>query len=115
MISQDELREQAAVYDLNEADIQRDYVFGWLIAGIYKASNLSDIAVLKGGNALRKAYFPGTRFSDDLDFSTAQGLESEMLLRELNGVCDFAQEATGVQFDSERNRLDPMERRLFGV
>jgi predicted nucleotidyltransferase component of viral defense system len=105
MISPDELREQAAVYDLNEADIQRDYVFGWLIAGIYRASNLGDIAILKGGNALRKAYFPGTRFSDDLDFSTAQGLDSEMLLRELNGVCDFAQEATGVQFDSERNRL----------
>ena len=31
MISRDEFLEQAKVYDLNEADIQRYYVFGWLI------------------------------------------------------------------------------------
>lgn len=73
MISRDELREQAKVYDLNEADIQRDYVFGWLISGIYRVSDLQSIAVLKGGNALRKACFPGTRFSDDLDFQQLAG------------------------------------------
>jgi predicted nucleotidyltransferase component of viral defense system len=105
MISKTELRERAAAYELNEADIQRDYIFGWLISGLYKASDLRSIAVLKGGNALRKAYLPGTRFSDDLDFSTAQGLDSDMLLQELNRVCDFASEATGVRFDTARNRL----------
>ncbi len=105
MISREELLEQAKVYDLNEADIQRDYVFGWLISGIYQASSLGSLAVLKGGNALRKGYFPGTRFSDDLDFSTAQGLDSTHLLQELNRVCDFTQDATGVRFDTDRNRV----------
>lgn len=105
MITRDELLEQAKVYDLNEADIQRDYVFGWLISGIYQVSALGEIATLKGGNALRKAYFPGTRFSDDLDFSTAQGLDSTQLLSQLNAVCDFAQESTGVRFDNDRNRI----------
>jgi predicted nucleotidyltransferase component of viral defense system len=105
VIGPDELREQAKAHDLGEADVQRDYVFGWLIAGIYKASALGEIAVLKGGNALRKAYFPGTRFSDDLDFSTEQGLDSQVLLGELNTVCDFAERETGIRFDRERNRL----------
>ena len=33
-----------------------------------------ELLVLKGGNALRKGYFPLTRFSDDLDFTTTGAL-----------------------------------------
>src|SRR5665213_2463046 len=105
MISGEELREQAQVYDLNEADIQRDYVFGWLISGIFQAAPLGQTAVLKGGNALRKGYFPGTRFSDDLDFSTDHGLDAENVLQQLNQVCEFAATASGIRFDLDRNRL----------
>jgi|SRR3989344_3787904 len=47
---------------------ERDYVFGWLIFGIFTASGLKDTIFLKGGNALRKGYFKNTRFSSDLDF-----------------------------------------------
>jgi predicted nucleotidyltransferase component of viral defense system len=54
-ISRDELLVQAKAFDLNEADIQRDYVFGWIISGLFNHSSLSEVAVLKGGNALRKA------------------------------------------------------------
>lgn len=35
MITRDEFLEQARVYDLNHADVQREYVFGWLISGIF--------------------------------------------------------------------------------
>lgn len=70
MISRDELLTQAEAFELSEANIQRDYLFGWLIAGIFRESSLAATAVLKGGNALRKGYFPGARFSEDLDFST---------------------------------------------
>ena len=105
MISRDELREQARFCDLNDADVQRDYVFGWLISGIFQAVPLGKTAVLKGGNALRKAYFPGTRFSDDLDFSTDHGLDADDILRQLNVVCDFAASTSGIKFDIDRNRL----------
>jgi len=33
---------------VNAADIQRDYVNGWLLAGINKGSNLGGILTLKG-------------------------------------------------------------------
>lgn len=105
MITNDEFLEQAKTYDLNEADIQRDYVFGWLISGIFQATQFGLTAVLKGGNALRKGYFPGTRFSDDLDFSTDHGLQSETLLGELNEVCRWAEATSGVRFDVDKNRL----------
>lgn len=105
MITRDELLESARVFDLNEADVQRDYVFGWLISGIFRESAMADDLVLKGGNALRKGYFPGTRFSDDLDLSSSSGLDADHLLRELNRVCEFAEAKSGVRFDTERNRL----------
>jgi predicted nucleotidyltransferase component of viral defense system len=97
MITRDELLTQAEAFDLNEADIQRDYVFGWIISGIFRESDLSSHTVLKGGNALRKGYFPATRFSDDLDFSTPHSVDASAVLRELNRVCAFAGEATGVR------------------
>jgi predicted nucleotidyltransferase component of viral defense system len=54
---------------VNSSNVQRDYVFGWLLSGIYAQSGLGQQLVLKGGNCLRKAYFPFGRFSTDLDFS----------------------------------------------
>ena len=38
MISRDELLVQAEAFDLSEADVQRDYVFGWIISGIFRES-----------------------------------------------------------------------------
>lgn len=105
VITRDEFLEQARVHDLNHADVQRDYVFGWLISGIFQATELGQTAVLKGGNALRKGYFPGTRFSDDLDFSTSHGLDAERVLGQLNDVCSWVNTASGVRFDIDRNRL----------
>jgi predicted nucleotidyltransferase component of viral defense system len=105
LITRDELLVQAKAFDLGEADVQRDYLFGWIISGIFRESSLADRATLKGGNALRKGYLPGTRFSDDLDFSTRDSLDGEAVLIELNRVCEFASNATGVRFDIGRNRL----------
>ena len=105
MISRDEFLVQAKAFDLSEANVQRDYVFGWIVSGIFRESSLADRATLKGGNALRKGYLPGTRFSDDLDFSTRDRLDGDAVLTELNRVCKFAGDATGVRFDIGRNRL----------
>lgn len=104
MITRDELLYQAEAFDLNHADIQRDYVFGWIISGIFRESTLADNTVLKGGNALRKGYLPGTRFSDDLDFSSPMALDPDSVLTQLNRVCEFAAASSGIPFDIARNR-----------
>ncbi|WP_158604362.1 nucleotidyl transferase AbiEii/AbiGii toxin family protein [Nocardioides mangrovicus] len=96
---------RATAFDLNEADIQCDYVFGWIISGFFSQSNLNKTAVLKGGNALRKGYLPMTRFSDDLDFSTPHELDPDAVLDQLNLVCEYARGGAGIDFDIDRNRL----------
>ena len=120
MISRDEIDSTALDLDISLANVQRDYVFGWLISGLFQASQLGTALVLKGGNALRKAYFPLTRFSDDLDFSTSNGIDSEFLLAQLNEVCRFVEARAGVQFDLDRNRVADeqqidRERRVYKI
>jgi predicted nucleotidyltransferase component of viral defense system len=103
VITKDEIEAKGAEFGLHAANIERDYVFGWLLAGIYGASWLKDVLVLKGGNCFRKAYFPHTRFSNDLDFSSTTLIQEDNLASELNKVCDFVQEQTGVIFEKDRN------------
>jgi predicted nucleotidyltransferase component of viral defense system len=106
MISKSEVESKVIDFGLNPSDVERDYVFGWLLAGIYSISPLKDILILKGGNCFRKAYFQHTRFSNDLDFSTLAAIDPTALFEELNRVCDFVQANSGVEFVKDRNRVD---------
>jgi predicted nucleotidyltransferase component of viral defense system len=110
MISATEIEEKSAEFDIHTAHVQRDYVFGWLLAAIYGGTALRGHLVFKGGNAFRKAYFEATRFSTDLDFSTQSPVDPAFLATELNRACAIAQEASGVKFETEATRVE--EKRL---
>ncbi len=105
MISKDEIEHKSEEFGIHTANVERDYVFGWLLAEIYGASPLRDTLFLKGGNCFRKAYFPNTRFSRDLDFSTQSAINETRLAQELNKVCDVVQAESGIVFDKDRNRV----------
>lgn len=102
MITRDEIEAKAAGFALHPSNIERDYVFGWLLTGIFGQSPLKDMLILKG-NCFRKAYFPHTRFSNDLDFSSLSAVQEDQLIAELNRICGFVQGETGVTFETERN------------
>jgi predicted nucleotidyltransferase component of viral defense system len=51
--------------------IQKDYALSYLISAITTTPGLGERLVLKGGTTLRKLYFPGYRFSEDLDYTAA--------------------------------------------
>lgn len=106
MIDNDEIVAKADEFGIEPSDVQRDYVFGWLVNGLYENSTLADELVLKGGNALRKCYFPLTRFSDDLDFTTTGGLDADVLHEQFNTVCSYAEARSGVRFLTDQNRID---------
>jgi hypothetical protein len=50
--------------------LEKDYALSYLLAGIAAVPTLRASLVFKGGTCLRKAYFPGYRFSEDLDFTS---------------------------------------------
>lgn len=106
MIDKDEIIAKAKEFEIHESNVQRDYVFGWILAAIYSRTGLADHLVLTGGNALRKAYFEHSRFSRDLDFVTDGELREDFLGRELNRACEYVERAAGVSFLTEKTRLE---------
>lgn len=102
MISSSEIDQKSNEFEIGSAAVEKDYVHGRVLHAVYSGSPLSDHLILKGGNCLRKAYLPDTRFSKDLDFSTLQGLDESFLKEELNRVCVQIEGKTGIEFDTSR-------------
>lgn len=98
MISDKEIEQKAEEFQLRPLEVQKDYVYGWLLKSLFLRPLLAGQLVLKGGNALRKCYLPDTRFSKDLDFSARASIPKDALEAELRDVCEFVSEQTGVQF-----------------
>lgn len=106
MISADEAKGLAVQHGVPLPYIEKDYVMGWLLWGIYHEASLANTLVLKGGNCLRKVYFPDTRFSDDLDF-TALKLDSERIFEDrLKSICDAVAQVSGIVFDIDRTKVE---------
>jgi len=66
------LRSQAKQRGVRLDILEKDYALSYLLAAISETPPLSPL-VLKGGTALRKAYYADHRFSEDLDYSTLDG------------------------------------------
>lgn len=96
MISAQEIRQLAAANQVHPSVIERDYVLGWLLWGIYTHPQLREQLILKGGNCLRKAYFPDARFSEDLDFTITQPDAAAIFTTHLPELCQRIQKASGI-------------------
>jgi len=66
------LRSQAKQRGVRLDILEKDYALSYLLVAISETPPLSPL-VLKGGTALRKAYYADHRFSEDLDYSTLDG------------------------------------------
>jgi predicted nucleotidyltransferase component of viral defense system len=49
MINHDEIEAKSREFEIHVANVERDYVFGWLLFGIFTVSSLKDEIFLKGG------------------------------------------------------------------
>ena len=105
MITSEEIEAKARDFEIHTSNVQRDYVFGWLLSGLFTISDLRNSIFLKGGNALRKGYFLQTRYSNDLDFGIPGDIGQGTLLTEINKVCDVTQERAGIVFIKDNNKV----------
>lgn len=73
MIPAREVLDLRTEWSLDAGVIEKDYVLGWLLAGIANEPELARSWVFKGGTCLRKCYYETYRFSEDLDFTVIDG------------------------------------------
>lgn len=99
MISRRELDELGGEWSLDIGVIEKDYVLGWLLAGVAQHADLSQTWVFKGGTCLRKCYYETFRFSEDLDFTFIdRGPEEvEDLQRIFGEIADWIREESGIE------------------
>ena len=98
MIADQEIEQKGREFSIAAPDVEKDYVYGWLLKAIYARPQLASRLVLKGGQAIRKVYLPQTRYSKDLDFSATEPLDPAFMQGALRAVCDDVAAATGVKF-----------------
>lgn len=99
MIPQRELASLRAEWMLDQGVIEKDYVLGWLLAGIANHKELADSWVFKGGTCLRKCYYETYRFSEDLDFTVVQGGpdDPEVLGPIFTDIAEWVREESGIE------------------
>ena len=69
MIKPGEIQQKARTVGVRDQQIEKDYILSWILKGIAQHEQLSNVIVFKGGTVLKKIYFEGYRFSEDLDFT----------------------------------------------
>ncbi len=106
MIEKQEVEAKAAEFNITPPEVQKDYVYGWMLKGIFQHPILGRYFSLKGSGALRKGYFTNARYSKDLDFSVTEEIEKTVLQNALNEVCEFVGENTGVKFQLDRTLVE---------
>ena len=69
MIKTSELHRIAALEGIRFDQTEKDYVILWILYGLSQPDFVPAGWAFKGGTCLRHCYYPGYRFSEDLDFS----------------------------------------------
>ena len=95
MISKKEILKLANSLDLRPDTVEKDYVLGWMLHGIYVNQQLKDKWIFKGGTSLKKCFFETFRFSEDLDFTILKKdhFDGGFLLKNFHKIADFIYDA----------------------
>lgn len=99
MILQKEIRDLSQAWGVPPDTVDKDYVLGHFLAAFntYYGNQL----IFKGGTCLRKCYFPGYRFSEDLDF-TAKHADFQLKKSDLQKICESLEKHTAILFYMEK-------------
>ena len=108
MITREEILEFAGQWTLTPPIVEKDYVIGWLLHGIYQHPSLSSDLLFKGGTCLKKCYFETYRFSEDLDFTVTNPelLNEDFLKSAFTEVAVHIYEQSGVEIPEDILRFD---------
>jgi hypothetical protein len=87
---------------------RKDYVLGWLLAGIANHAELRDAWIFEGGTCLKKCYFETYRFSEALDFSLLPTalFSLEELLRQIKDLARWVHDQSGIELSENASVLE---------
>jgi predicted nucleotidyltransferase component of viral defense system len=117
MIDKSEIMDFSREFGLVANVIEKDYVLGWVLAGISNHTEIGPSWVFKGGTCLKKCYFETYRFSEDLDFTLIESshLNQEFLVKYFEEISEWVYDATGIEIPKDLIRFDVYENNRGGM
>lgn len=108
MISKQEIMDFAREFSLTPHIVEKDYLLGWVLYGIYNHSALKQDWIFKGGTCLKKCYFETYRFSEDLDFTITDAvhLQEPFLKKTFMEIAENVYALSGIEIQGETLRFD---------
>jgi predicted nucleotidyltransferase component of viral defense system len=110
VITKQDLLDRAAEWRLRPEVVEKDYVLGWLLAGIATLP-MSRLWIFKGGTCVKKCFFETYRFSEDLDFSLQPDAPytHDELLAQLRALTARVAELSGLEFPPDLVEVKPRQ------
>lgn len=108
MISKQEIMDFSREFNLSANIIEKDYVLGWVLAGIANQPLLANDWIFKGGTCLKKCYFETFRFSEDLDFTLIDNkhIDADFLLNCFKETANWIYDSTGIEIPTNTIRFE---------
>ena len=108
MIGRQEIIDTASSLDLLPQIVEKDYVLGWVLAGIYQHSVLANTWIFKGGTCLKKCFFETYRFSEDLDFTLKEPahVDTVFLSAAFAEIAESIYEQSGIELPAEAQSFE---------
>jgi hypothetical protein len=100
VITKAAILERADEWQLTPDVVEKDYVLGWLLAGIALSPDLRTTWIFKGGTCLKKCILETYRFSEDLDFTLLPNAAytADAIAHSLRELVGRVTELSGIQF-----------------
>lgn len=116
MIDRTEIIGLAGELGLQPRVVEKDYVLGWVLAGIARDEELSRAWLFKGGTCLKKCFFETYRFSEDLDFTVMEPaqLDRDFLIGRFKILATWLYDITGIELPAELVRFDVYDLKTGG-
>lgn len=103
MITKQEIIDFSREFSLSPNTVEKDYVLGWLLAGIANNLQLTERWIFKGGTCLKKCYFETYRFSEDLDYTLldSKHLDEDFLVGNFKEISNWIYDTVGIEIPTE--------------
>ena len=94
----------AGQLSLDPRVIEKDYVIGWVLAGIFNHHLLSKNWIFKGGTCIKKCFFDTKRMSEDLDFTLIDPgqLNIDFLTSAFKEISEWVYEQSGLNIAADK-------------
>ncbi|MGB2676623.1 MAG: nucleotidyl transferase AbiEii/AbiGii toxin family protein [Candidatus Acidiferrum sp.] len=116
MIDRAEILRLANEFGLEARIVEKDYILGWVLAGIYRDPLLAGTWIFKGGTCLKKCFLETYRFSEDLDFTLtdATQLDATFLEQRFLELSNWLYETVGIELPPDQRRFEIYNNRRGG-